>query len=53
MLQIAGAVEDTLIYINNPSVVRIFIYIEKQKKQTTNLLWHCQVCYTNVFATSS
>lgn len=32
MLQIAGAVEDTLIYINNPSVVQIFIYIEKQKK---------------------
>lgn len=32
MLQIAGAVEDTLIYINNPSVVQIFIYVKKQKK---------------------
>lgn len=34
MLQIAGAVEDTLIHINNPSVVQIFIYIEKQKEKT-------------------
>lgn len=43
MLQIAGAVEDTLIYINNPSVVQIFIYIEKQKNNNTNFDINCDI----------